>query len=444
VVSEEYGLFVLGDPQERDEIEQLFRQIGEFSIHVIGDYSEIRQAVNYIGEQRPDCVLLDARMGGLDERSVRLIRETSRRRAGKAIGIVGLIHEGDEDAQLRLRAWGVRGIVTRPLDPEALVLAIQKAIANAEQDEAPVELVKRELIPYHQQPIKYRTIAVTGAPGSGSTTLATNLAAGLAYLAGVKTILLDFATIPTIASALCLREAEDRNIYQLALDYAAGRLTMSQALEQHLLSYAPPRGKWTPGGKLWVLAGPPRVDAWTVEHLLNKEVIEDLVGTSASEYLTVIDFGSQAWWKPARFILKKVDLVLFTVTPTVTGVDQGALMLDHLFTMMNLDADNPGKRVSLVANGFEQNVSLILKEVAKRIDFAVDLWGNLPRASAEVESAVSKALVPVLSPTETDFTARMKGVIGHIAALPMSIGAEARPGLLRRLRFARSAKAKVA
>jgi len=116
-------LLVEDDPDIRLIARLALQQIGGFTVIEAASGAE---ALDILGSLRPDVVLLDVMMPGMDGTGVlRAMRETP---ATATVPVIFLTAKAMPAELDRLRALGARAILTKPFDPSTLPSAIRHAL----------------------------------------------------------------------------------------------------------------------------------------------------------------------------------------------------------------------------------------------------------------------------------------------------------------------------
>jgi FixJ family two-component response regulator len=112
------------DPSVRRAIERLLRSAG-YVVQTFASAREIQQTLDVPGDDAPACLLLDVRMPGHTGFDLFEWVRTS----GRDIPVIFMT--GDVDTSLATRAMNAGAVeyLAKPFDDEALLEAIQKALA---------------------------------------------------------------------------------------------------------------------------------------------------------------------------------------------------------------------------------------------------------------------------------------------------------------------------
>jgi DNA-binding NarL/FixJ family response regulator len=165
-VSEPIGLLIVDDhPVVRDGLSGMFASTAEFS--VLGQAGDGAEAVRLAEALRPDVILMDLRMPGLD--GVAAITELARRGVAARV-LVLTTYDTDSDVLAAVEA-GATGYLLKDAPRAELVRAV-RAAANGEAVLAPsvaARLMSRVRTPGPEEPLSAREVEVLELVAAGNT-----------------------------------------------------------------------------------------------------------------------------------------------------------------------------------------------------------------------------------------------------------------------------------
>jgi DNA-binding NarL/FixJ family response regulator len=165
-VSDPIGLLIVDDhPVVRDGLSGMFASAAEFS--VLGTASDGAEAVRLAQALRPDVILMDLRMPGLD--GVAAITELARRGVAARV-LVLTTYDTDGDVLAAIEA-GATGYLLKDAPRAELVRAV-RAAANGEAVLAPsvaARLMSRVRTPEPADPLSSRELEVLELVAAGNT-----------------------------------------------------------------------------------------------------------------------------------------------------------------------------------------------------------------------------------------------------------------------------------
>jgi len=225
----------------------------------------------------------------------RLDRDALTRLAQVGVAVVGLVANGDEAAERRLRQLGVETLLPVGAGRDEVVAAVTAAVAGGQDPDVPLSAALAPPATWSQAdevpsppepepasrglPSPGRVVAVWGPTGApGRTTVAVGLASELAEL-GVPVLLVDADVYGgVVAQALGLLD-ETPGLAAACRQANAGTLDVA-ALARHVRSVGP---------ALRVLTGISRAERWVEIRPASLEVVLDLARRMAA--VTVVDCG---------------------------------------------------------------------------------------------------------------------------------------------------------
>lgn len=169
---------ILADAQPTSRQELALQLERDRGLEIVGEASDGRQAVDLARQLRPDIVLLDSAVFGLD--SVAVIDQIGA--ASRETAVIVLIEGADMDLMRRLMRAGARDCIMRPVAPDDLIATIRSVYqTNAKQREDKVSA-----LPALDTKRALGEILAVYSPqgGAGKSMLSANLAVAMARAAG--------------------------------------------------------------------------------------------------------------------------------------------------------------------------------------------------------------------------------------------------------------------
>lgn len=184
-------------PETRDNIKKLLA-FEEQEFKVVDSVGTGREAVRVTAEMQPDIVIMDINMPDMD--GIQATSEITKAHATAAVIMMSV--NTDTDYMRRAMQAGARQFLGKPIDPDELYSTIRAVYKSYEP-------IRRSARAMQDIPLELRTVQATTAGGgngeiraghviavygpsggSGSTTIATNLASGL-MKKGIKVLIID-------------------------------------------------------------------------------------------------------------------------------------------------------------------------------------------------------------------------------------------------------------
>lgn len=295
-----------------------------------------------------DAVLLSADLRGLD-------RDALDRLAGAGVAPVGVVPDGDEDAERRLRQLGVAQVVTAAADAAEIAQAVQAAVdrlSHPSGRDAPAGASAGAAGTGLAEFGSGRLVAVWGPTGApGRTSLALNLAAEMALL-GKATLVADVDTYGGAVAQLLGLLDEAPGLAAATRSANNGQLDLP-GLARHARQVS---------SRLRVLTGISRTDRWPEIRPAALEVVWSLARGLAE--ITVADCGfclerdeelSFDTSAPRRngatlATLEQADIVVAVGSADPVGLQRLVRGLSELTTVV------PGADVRVVVNRLRASV----------------------------------------------------------------------------------------
>lgn len=318
------------------------------------------EALARIAEDVPDLMVLDVQMPGIDGYEV--CRELRRRPAFAQLPILMLTSHDTLAERLKGFEAGADHYLNKPVHPDELHVLVRS-------------LLQRKAPETEQQPAQVaHTIAVYSLRGGvGVSTIAVNLAVGLAQLWGNRTTIVDLA-LATGQSALMLDLPLRRTWADLAP--IANHELDADLLDMVLLRHA---------SGVRVLASPPHPES---NELLTGDkvthVLQQLMATNTYLILdTPHDFAATTLAG-----LDAADHILLVLAPEMAAVHMASSALKVFESL-----DYPPDKVSLILNWTFARNGLARKEIEASLGHSVNLV--IPFVPEPLVTAINTGVPPV-------------------------------------------------
>jgi len=320
---------------------------------------------------RPDIILLDVMMPGMDGFSV--CREIRANPATARIPIIMLTALDSVENKVKGFEAGADDYLAKPYDTAELVarinVMIRRAEATAPQVPAPVMTVARETA---------RTIAVFSLRGgSGVTTIAVNVAAGLSQIWEMQTALVDMVSIAG-QSALFLNQSL-RNTW-------ADLCNMEVIDKDGVLSAMLPHES-----RVRTLASPRRPEE---SELLTPEKVRMTLEILRSTFPYVVLDMPHDLSERSLTALNQSDVFLIITQPEIASL-RAASMAMEIFEALKY---NEQKKTYIILNWTFPRHGLAFKDIERMLKSKIDLI--LPYAADEFINALNVGNPLVLSDPE--------------------------------------------
>jgi pilus assembly protein CpaE len=343
----------------------------EPDLELVGDAADGEQGVEGALRLKPDVVLMDINLPRKDG-----ITATTDILKVAPCNVVMLSVEGDQEYLRRAMQAGARDYLVKPFSSRELVAAIHRAYeVGCRAGSLPVAAAHRGTV-----------IAVFGTKGGvGKTTLAANLAVGLAGASGKPVALADFdLEFGDQAALLGVKPASS------ILNLCRGDERVSGAMLDKAVAAAPGPAD------VFLLAAPPapelaaEVEGEGKRHADRNYAAEVLSALAERYPLTVVDTSS-SFREATLAALDRADVILM-----LTGVDLPALQkagkgLDILLDRL----EYPRSKLRLVVNEYGAMPGLTMADISQGLDCPV--WATLPADPKNVAWAANYGKPFVLS-----------------------------------------------
>ncbi len=121
-------LIVDDDPEITTLLSLIMKHVGHDSI----ECNDATQAYDICARERPDCILLDLMMPGID--GWKLMEIFNQNEDLRDIPVVVLTGNVNADREHLMRQ-GVKGFLVKPFDPHVLIKLVDRLLAEAEADD---------------------------------------------------------------------------------------------------------------------------------------------------------------------------------------------------------------------------------------------------------------------------------------------------------------------
>jgi len=394
-----------------------------YHIVLLGWYTRLPLLMAALRTYRPEVVLVDYDTPGLSTRAVESIY------AAVGATCLGLAPRGDSAAGAAMRDMGCVDSHCPPFDTDELVLKIQMAHVRAEQLARAAKSPMAREVRDQVQVIKDRIITFhSRAGGVGKSTMARETAATLALIGHHPTVLVDFCATGSIQFRLFPFTDQDRrhNLFRLCLNASVEMEdpALNELVRQNLLIY---RRHGNHEGELNLLFAPPLDEQWIDESLRQPRLFTRILELLARLYtFVVVDIGQDLNLPSHAAALMKTDLVALVTTPSPQTVEMLAEGLPDLARLVDA-----GRKLRFVTNKVEEGVGLSGGQIKAMLDNLPQL-GEVPLATAEVESSRMERRPAMLSDRSTPFTVAVSEMVRKLAPLPEVYVPKQRFGLFKR------------
>jgi len=342
-------VFVVEDsPHMRESLKRMLQF--EPDLELVGDAADGEQGVEGALRLKPDVVLMDINLPRKDG-----ITATADILKVTPCNVVMLSVEGDQEYLRRAMQAGARDYLVKPFSSRELVAAIHRAYeVGCRAGSLPVAAAHRGTV-----------IAVFGTKGGvGKSSLAANLAVGLAGASGKPVALADFdLEFGDQAALLGVKPASS------ILNLCRGDERVSGAMLDKAVAAAP--------ANVFLLAAPPapelaaEVEGEGKRHGDRNYAAEVLSALAERYPLTVVDTAA-SFREATLAALDRADVILM-----LTGVDLPALQkagkgLDVLLDRL----EYPRSKLRLVVNEYGAMPGLTIADISQGLDCPV--WATLP------------------------------------------------------------------
>lgn len=365
---EKVKVMIVDDSAEtRSNIRQLL--LFDKRIEVAGEAEDAEQAIMTVRETRPDVVLMDINMPGIDGiRATEIITlevpETT---------VIIMSVQGETEYVRKAMAAGARDYLCKPFSPDELI----GAVLNAHTAEAR----RREKMSgtVYQEEVSSRVITVFSTKGGvGKTTIASNLAVSIARTAKKRVALVDL-DLQFGDVAIMLNVSVKNTISDLVKEFSQlDRSLMEEYLVTHFSGVK-------------VLPAPVKPE---YAEYITANHVERIINTLRETYHYIIVDSSASFHEAVLTALDMSDRILLVSTldlPTIKNIKAGLDVMDTL--------RYPPEKIHVVLNKASEQYGIRYKDFESTLDKPI--WSFIPEDSPTVVTSANKGFPFVMTRTET-------------------------------------------
>jgi pilus assembly protein CpaE len=383
-------------PETRESLRKLLYFEGD--LEVVGTAASGEEAVRLTKDTRPDIILMDINMPGMDGISA---TEAITQKASYA-QVIMMSVQADADYLRRSMLAGAREFLTKPFSADDLVGCIRRVHELGQSrrvsfEQAGISMEGRENAPKAAKPKGKLITVFSPKGGAGRSTIAVNLAIALQNLGDRKVALVDaslqFGDVAVLLNLQAARSIADLipQIKDLDTDMINGVLTPHSSGIKVLL--APSR--------------PELADLVAPEHL--KSIVQQL--------LTLFDYVVVDTWASLHDsmlgILDLSDRIILVVTPDIPAIKNAKLFFEVTDALQY-----PEERALLVVNMADRKGAISVRDIESSIKHPVA--AKLPLDERSTAQAANEG-VPMV------FGNRKSPLAQAIAELAASLAAQMAP-----------------
>jgi pilus assembly protein CpaE len=383
-------------PETRENLRKLL--FFESDIEVVGAATSGEEGITMAGELKPDIVLMDINMPGIDG----ITASEAITRQVPSTQIVMMSVQGEADYLRRSMLAGAREFLIKPFSSDELVSSIRRVYGlRREMPQAPPPST---MVEPERSPEELGKIIAVFSPkgGVGCSTVAINIAIALHLAGGGQVALVDgslqFGDVAVLLNLQANRTLADLAPHIDELDHDLLNHVMLAHESGIKALLAPPRPEMAdliaPGVLTAILD--------KLRHLYNYIVV-DTASTLADTTLTVLDMAER---------------VVLIATPDIPAIKNAKLFFEVTEALEYL----PGKTV-LILNKAGRHANIRAEDIEASIKHPVD--AQLPLDEATTTAAANQGVPYMVSARSTPLAQAMLGLGRHvISTLVEEAGAE--------------------
>ncbi len=354
----------------------------EKRIEIIGEAKNGEEAVFIAKEARPDIILMDINMPVMD--GIRATEEITMNVPESTVIIMSV--QGEQEYIKKAMAAGARDFLNKPFSGDDLNRTVLKAWE--------MEVRRRERIaaPESKEEIKSKIITVFSTKGGvGKTTIASNLAVGIARSSKKKVVLVDldlqFGDIAIMLNVSVKNTISDliKEINQLDRELA----------DEYLVTHF---------SGVRVLPAPVKPE---YAEYITASHIEKIIGALKESYHYIIIDTPASFHETVLASLDISDRILFVSTldlPTIKNVKSGLDVMESL--------RYPKGKVSIILNKASEQFGIKYRDFENTLKHPV--WRFVPEDSQTVVTSANKGFPFVMTRTETKVAKAIMGMCGEL------------------------------
>lgn len=388
----------------REDIKRLL--YFEEDIAVVGEAGDGEEAVRLAEELKPDVILMDINMPGMD--GIAASEAITAKMPGTAIVIISI--QGETEYLRKAMVAGARDYLVKPFSSNDLAETIRRAgnsyKTRANRSSAPPAVKAQEPEP----PARKIMVVFSSKGGIGKTIFSCNLAVCLAQDCGKKVALLDLDLQGGDAAVLLnlspkgtiaeLVQEEDRLEYSLVNSYLAPHLSGLKVLP------APLR--------------PEHAEVVTASHVL------EILGLLKSHYDYIIIDTSPLFNELNLSALERADDIFLLCNRDLPAIKHVKTDLDVLETL------NLAEKVKLVVNQSTRDYGVKIADLQKSLNTSPALM--LPHDEKTVLSSINKGHPFVMTQGNSKIAQGIKNFAGELVLSSGGTAAEiARKSIIGRI-----------
>lgn len=340
-MSDKIRVLIVDDlPETRENVRKLLQF--ESDVEVIAQAGNGEQAVEMARQHRPDIILMDINMPGLDgiAASQAVVQHVP------SAQIIIMSVQSEADYLRRAMLAGARDFLMKPFSGDELITAIRRVhTMRPVVQEAPVVQQHAPRVDRGGRPIAKREANIISVyspkGGSGCTTIAVNLAVALADQ-GYRTLLIDgslqfgdVAIMLDLKTSTSIADLMDRMV-ELDADL------VSSVLVQH-------------GSGLRVLLAPPRPE---MADLVNEEKVKPLLEMLREQFEYVVIDNSSSLNDVALAMLDASDRIFLVTQQSLPTLKNVSRFFDLAETL-----DYERNKVLLIVNRASDKLGITVKDI---------------------------------------------------------------------------------
>lgn len=364
----------------------------EKRIEIIGEAENGEEAVFITREARPDIVLMDINMPVMD--GIKATEEISLTVPESTVIIMSV--QGDQEYIKKAMSAGARDFLNKPFTSEELSRTIIKTFD--------IESRRREHTATTRNPeeIKSSVITVFSTKGGvGKTTIASNLAVGIARSTKKKVALIDldlqFGDI-----AIMLNVTVKNTISDLIKEFSQ---MDRELMEDYLVTHF---------SGVRVLPAPVKPEY--AEYITSSH-LEKIVSLLKEHYHYIIIDTSASFHETVLAALDMSDRILFVSTldlPTIKNIKSGLDIMESLHY--------PKEKIKIILNKASEQFGIKYKDFENTLKYPI--WSYIPEDSQTVITSANKGFPFVMTRSETRVAKAIMGMCSELANEKKSINAK--------------------